>query len=238
MSKVKNIIAMIPAKLGSTRLPMKNLALLGGRPLIYYPIRAARMSGVFDKVVINAENAIFAEIAKRYRVGFYQRPLELVSPTTKTDTVVYCDIVAWASPIAPFQTSEEIREAVKYFIKEKLDSLMAVKNEQVHCIFKSKPVNFSLNKLFAQTQDLSPVQPFVYSLMMWRSKTFMQAFKEKGYALLCGKVGYFPVGKFSSTIVKKKEDLMLADFIMQAMGRYKRYQVKYDHITKKLRKTR
>lgn len=241
-SKHKNIVAMVPAKLGSTRLAMKNLALLQGKPLIYYPIMAAKKSGCFDRIVVNAEDAVFNEIALRYHVDFYKRPGHLVKPTTKTDVVVYdfllknaCDIVAWVSSIAPFQTKTEIVEAINYFIKEKLDSLMTVRNEQVHCIYRGKPVNFKTNDLFAQTQDLVPVQPFVYSLMIWRSKMFIRTYEKKGYALLCGKVGFFPVSKLSSLIIKREEDLMIADHIMAAMAKDKACRTQYDPITKKLK---
>jgi len=50
------IYAMIPARIGSTRLKMNNLALINGKPLIYYAIQAAKDSGVFDKIVLNSEN--------------------------------------------------------------------------------------------------------------------------------------------------------------------------------------
>lgn len=47
MIKGQKIIAMIPARMGSTRLRMKNLALIDGRPMIYYAIHVAKTSGVF-----------------------------------------------------------------------------------------------------------------------------------------------------------------------------------------------
>jgi CMP-N,N'-diacetyllegionaminic acid synthase len=50
------IIAMIPARIGSTRLKMKNLALLNGKPLIAYSILAAKQAGVFDRIVINSDS--------------------------------------------------------------------------------------------------------------------------------------------------------------------------------------
>ena len=56
-NKSKNIIAMIPARMGSTRLTMKNLALLNGKPLIYYAINAAKDSEVFKRIVINSEDS-------------------------------------------------------------------------------------------------------------------------------------------------------------------------------------
>lgn len=235
-----NITAMIPARLGSTRLPMKNLALIGGKPLIYYAINAAKVSNAFDQIVVNAEDAIFSEIARRYKVGFYKRSDCLVNPTTKSDAVVYdflksnpCDIVAWINPIAPLQTGEEVRHVVNHFVREGLDSLITVKDEQVHCLYKGRPINFRIDEIFAQTQDLVPVQPFVYSVMMWRSKVFMRTFEKKGYALLCGKVGFYPINKLTSIIIKMKEDLILAECMLKATCRKEGYKVRYDKIVHK-----
>ena len=241
MSTKLNIIAMVPARIGSTRLKMKNLALLNGKPLISYAIEAAKVSGVFSKVIINSDNIIFSEIAKRHGVGFYLRPDKLGSSTTKSDNVVYdfmikhpSDIIAWVNPTSPLQTGDEIREVINYFVKENLDTVITVKNEQVHCIFEGRPVNFNTAEIFAQTQDLKPVQPFVYSIMMWRNKTFMDTFERQGYALFCGKIGYYPVSKETSIIIKTKEDIMLADYVMQTKSSLVEYEVKYDDIIKEL----
>lgn len=236
-ARYKNITAMIPAKLGSRRLPMKNLALLNGKPLIYYAIEAAKRSHAFGRIIINAEDSEFSGIAGRYGVDFYKRPDTLVRPDAKTDEVVYdflrynpCDIVAWVSPIAPLQTGVEVRSIVDHFLKERLDSLMTVRNEQVHCVHKDRPINFIAGGIFAQTQDLLPVQSFVYSVMMWRSDVFIRTFERKGYALLCGKLGYFAVAKPSAIIVKKEEDLMLAECMMRALSRKGGYRTRYDRI--------
>lgn len=237
MNNDLNIIAMIPARIGSTRLKMKNLALINGKPLIYYAIEAAKTSGVFNKVVLNSDNEIFAEIAKRYDVEFYRRPVALGSSTTKSDAVVYdfmskhpSDVLAWTNPTSPLQTGNEVKEVINYFVKEGFDTLITTKSEQVHCVYQDKPVNFRMEEIFAQTQDLEPVQSFVYSIMMWRSKTFMDAYEKRGHALFCGKVGYYPVGKKASLIVKTEEDLLLADFIMKLEKQSEGHKVEYDKI--------
>lgn len=235
----ENIIAMIPARMGSERLPMKNLALLNGKPLIYYAIKAAKDAEVFGRVVINSEDRIFAKIAKRYRIEFYQRPLQLGASATKSDFVVYdfiqknpCDILVWVNPISPLQTAGEIGEVTRYFLKERLDSLIAVKDEQVHCVYKGRPVNFTKDGVFARTQELDCVQPFVYSIMMWRTSVFRRAFERKGHAFFCGKVGFYPVSKFSAISIKKKEDLMMADYLLRATAKGREYKVCYDRIIK------
>lgn len=232
---------MVPARAGSTRLKTKNLALLNGRPLIAYAIEAARQSEAFDAVVVNSDHPVFREVAVRCGAAFYQRPPELGSSTTKSDSVVYdfmsrypADIVAWVNPTSPLQSGEEIRKVVSYFQEEGLDSLITVKNEQVHCVYQNRPVNFAVDEAFAQTQDLRPVQPFVYSVMMWRTQTFLQTFRERGYALFCGKVGYFAVSKEASIIIKTKEDLMLAEYVLRAKTRGGEYELAYDELIGKI----
>lgn len=233
----EEIIAMIPARMGSTRLAMKNLALINGKPMIYYAIKAAKEARVFNRIVINSEDAVFAKIAKRYKVEFYRRPPQWATSTAKSDFVVYdfvrnnpCDIVAWVNPTSPLQTGEEVRAAVEYFRKEGLDSLITVKDEQVHCAYKGKPVNFKTKEVFAQTQDLTPVRPFVYSVMIWRTGSFIRKFKRKGFAFFCGKIGYFPVSKLTGVVIKRQEDLLLADCLMRASLRRKGHRVRYDKL--------
>ena len=239
----ENIIAMIPARMGSTRLTMKNLALLDGKPLIYYAINAAKDSEVFSRVFINSEDALFEKIAKRYGIEFYQRPAQFATSTAKSDFVVHdfvmnnpCNIMVWVNPTSPLQTGEEIKQVVEYFIKEGLDTLITVNDAQVHCVYKNKPVNFKLDEVFAQTQYITPVQSFVYSIMMWRTDVFIKTFKKRGHAFFCGKVGFYPVSKLSSIIIKRKEDLMLADFVMRVLMKDKGYKVSYDRIVKYLKK--
>ena len=199
---------MIPARMGSERLKLKNLALLNGKPLISYAIEAAKCSGVFDNIIINSDGEIFSEVASRYQVDFSLEPSELSS--ANSDDVVYdflrqnpCDVIAWVNPISPLQTGDEISRVVKYFLEHDLDTLITVKNEQVHCVYQNAPINFSLQGLFAKTQDLIPVQSFVYSIMMWKSSTFIAEYTAKGHAVLSGKIGYYPVSKASSGNIQK-----------------------------------
>ncbi|MFA5088097.1 MAG: acylneuraminate cytidylyltransferase family protein [Candidatus Omnitrophota bacterium] len=238
MTNKLSIVAMVPARRGSTRLKQKNLALLNGKPLIGYAIQAARQAKVFDKIVVNSEDKIFGKIAARYGVEFYQRPAHLATSEAKSDDVVNdfithypSDVVVWMNPIAPLQPAQEVREAVDYFLKENLDTLITVKNEPVHCVCEGKPVNFNPDELFARTQDLALVQAFVYSLMMWRTKAFQENYQRRGYAILCGKIGYYPVSKLSAVIIKKEEDLRLAEYLLAGMEARKKFSLQYDEVS-------
>ena len=114
------IYAMIPARIGSMRFKMKNLAMLNGKPMIAYAIEAAISSKVFDKVIVNSDSEVFQPIAENYGAEFYLRPEHLGGSFVKSDDVVKdfiekypSDIVVWENPIAPLQTVEDIRDTIE-----------------------------------------------------------------------------------------------------------------------------
>lgn len=233
------IFAMIPARIGSTRLKMKNLALIGKFPMIYYPINAALNSNIFDEVIVNSDHQIFGEVAERYNANFYKRSKKLGSSETMADEVVFdfflnhpdCNILCWVNPTSPFQTSDEIVDTVSYFIEESLDSLITIEEKYVHALKDNIPVNFSINEPFTQTQNLIPIDLFAYSVMMWKREPFMAQFQKEGHALFCGKFGTFPISKKTGILIKKEEDLILCDLLMTIDQDVK---LKYDPIVDKL----
>jgi hypothetical protein len=121
-----------------------------------------------------------------------------------------------------------VRGAVARIIEEGLDSMITARDEQVHCFYKGRPVNFSMRGLFARTQELTPVQPLVYSVMMWRTVPFIREFEEKGCSFFCGNFGLHPVGRLSAFIIKTEDDLLLAEGVMRVINRRGGYAVKYD----------
>ena len=60
------LIALIPARAGSKRVPGKNIKRLAGHPLIAYTITAALDSGVFADVVVSTDSPEYANIARHY----------------------------------------------------------------------------------------------------------------------------------------------------------------------------
>lgn len=60
------VLGVIPARLGSTRLPRKPLHLLAGRTLIEWVWRRATDSGIFDALVIATDSAEVYETARSF----------------------------------------------------------------------------------------------------------------------------------------------------------------------------
>ena len=79
------IVAMIPARMGSQRIPKKNIRLLNGLPLISYIIRAAKEAGCFDDIYVNSEADLLGQIAEEEGVKFYKRPEHLSTNSATND---------------------------------------------------------------------------------------------------------------------------------------------------------
>ena len=88
MTDFKNILAIIPARGGSKRLPNKNVRLLAGKPLIAHSIEFAKKSPKINKIVLSTDSKLIADIGKEYGAEIIMRPDELAQDTTKTAPVL------------------------------------------------------------------------------------------------------------------------------------------------------
>ena len=70
------VVALIPARSGSKRVPKKNIRVLGAHPLIAYSICAAKDAGIFDDVIVSTDSEEIAELARHYgaSVPFLRAP--------------------------------------------------------------------------------------------------------------------------------------------------------------------
>jgi CMP-N,N'-diacetyllegionaminic acid synthase len=140
------IVALIPARAGSKRVPHKNVRPLAGHPVIAYSIAAARQSGIFADVIVSTDSEAYAAIARHYGAEVpFLRPATLagdVSPDIEwvEDTLtqlrvggrVY-DCFSILRPTSPFRRPDTVRRAWREFGTESgVDSLRAVEKCQQH----------------------------------------------------------------------------------------------------------
>lgn len=82
-------VAIIPARGGSKRIPGKNIKPFFGKPLLAYPIEAARATGLFDCVLVSTDDAAIAAVARQYGAETpFVRPAELADDHTPTQPVL------------------------------------------------------------------------------------------------------------------------------------------------------
>lgn len=116
------IVAVIPARAGSKRIPGKNTRPFCGRPIIEYSIQAALQAEVFDRVMVSTDSDPIAELAIAAGAEApFRRPLELADDFTPTIPVIrhaIQSIETVADPIefccclyptAPFVTVSDLR---------------------------------------------------------------------------------------------------------------------------------
>jgi CMP-N,N'-diacetyllegionaminic acid synthase len=140
------IVALIPARAGSKRVPNKNIRPLAGHPLIAYSIAAARASSIFADVIVSTDSNEYASIAKHYGAEApFLRPSDIAgdrSPDIEwvdftlrqlRDLGREYDCFSILRPTSPFRLPETIRRAWKAFCAQPdVDSLRAVEKCSQH----------------------------------------------------------------------------------------------------------
>ena len=141
-----SIVALIPARAGSTRVADKNIRPLAGHPVIAYTIAAALQSEIFAAVIVSTDSAQYAEIARHYGAEVpFLRPAEFAGDLSPDiEWVEYTlerlrnegrsyDCFSILRPTSPFRLPETIRRAWREFLAEEgVDSLRAVEKCRQH----------------------------------------------------------------------------------------------------------
>lgn len=115
-------VAIIPARGGSRRIPRKNLAELGGKPLISWTIEAAKAAESVDRVLVTTDDREIQAVAKEWGADWaVLRPPELAEPHVPSRAVVlhalgklhhYGSEIVLLHPTSPFRTGHDIDNAL------------------------------------------------------------------------------------------------------------------------------
>lgn len=218
-------IAMIPARMGSQRLPKKNLAFLDGVPLIVRAIRKCKAVGLFDEIWVNSEHPDFGDIAEAEGVNFHHRPEALGDNAATSEQFVTeflqkheCTYVVQVHSIAPLLSEADTRAFVETLHGGEYDVIMSVVDENLECLYQGAPVNFTFDEK-TNSQDLEPVRRIVWAITAWRRTTFLQAAAAGDCATYAGKIGYSPVDRMAGHVIKTQEDLDVAAALIRIANR-------------------
>jgi len=92
MANEHGLIAYLPAKGRSRGIPNKNLAPLGGKPLLEYTIRFALESRLFDAIFVSSDSEEVRALAAAAGVGALERPARLAQDSTRIAEALVCDL--------------------------------------------------------------------------------------------------------------------------------------------------
>lgn len=121
------VLAIVPARGGSKRLPGKNMRELAGKPLIAYSFDEAKKSKYIDRLMLVSDDDEIIEFARKQGIDVpFKEPSELASDNNKDyDFFMYFleklkkrenyepDIIVQLRPTSPLRTVEHIDAAIE-----------------------------------------------------------------------------------------------------------------------------
>ncbi|ASQ46428.1 acylneuraminate cytidylyltransferase family protein [Legionella clemsonensis] len=224
---VPKILAVIPARGGSKRLPRKNILTLANKPLLAYSIIAAKQCSLITETVVTSDDEEICELAKKMGVDVINRPIELATDTVSNEYVVehalklfiennyFPDYVVLLQPTSPLRTAKHLQECLQNFLSSEMKSVMSVCPVEHHpgkCMRiigrEVKPYT-SPEDVEKRTQELETVYRQNGAIYALKTKDFLKQLKF--YQLPC--LPYVMQSE-DSVDVDSKVDLLLCELLL------------------------
>jgi CMP-N,N'-diacetyllegionaminic acid synthase len=132
------ILGLIPARGGSKGLPKKNIAQLGGKPLVTWTIEAGLRSSYITEVVVSTDDDEIKAISLSAGAKILARPAEISGDHASSQSAVMhaieeykkqainLDYVVLLQPTSPFRNYNDIDNAFSCFFGKNANSLISV----------------------------------------------------------------------------------------------------------------
>jgi CMP-N-acetylneuraminic acid synthetase len=157
----KKVIAIIPARGGSKRLPNKNILNLKGKPLIAWTINAIKdiqLDGYDIDTIVSTDDDKIASVAKEYGSEIpFIRPSELSTDLASSMDVIKhaltflekegrnYDIILLLQPTSPLRTKQDIEEVLKLIDKSKKAIISVTEVDHSPLWSNTLPKDLSMN---------------------------------------------------------------------------------------------
>ncbi|OGE76825.1 MAG: hypothetical protein A3C85_02650 [Candidatus Doudnabacteria bacterium RIFCSPHIGHO2_02_FULL_48_21] len=224
-TKVKNIIAIIPARGGSKRIFGKNITELGGLPLLAHSVLQARNSQYVNRVFVSTEDAKIARVAKAYGAEVVKRPKSLASDKATSESALLHvldflrgnkqsdpDLVVFLQATSPLRKKNDIDQAIETLIREKADSLFSVcrdkglmwivNGKQIHSgnyDYRTRKREQDMGLQYRENGSIYVVKPEI--LRKYNNR-------------LGGKIAIYEMDIFHSFQIDEKDDIKLVEAVM------------------------
>lgn len=179
MSGKPDILAVIPVKKNSSRLPGKNIRDFNGEPLVERKIRQLQKVDMIDKIVLSTDCPTASKIAKKYNVEVDERPLDLANESRPlgdlfeyiTNKYQVHTHLTWACCTSPLFDENWIKIAIDSYIDNCIegdhDSLIVTTPFKHYMFDQFGPHNFKLGDSgHVNSQDLPELEVFTNGVVM------------------------------------------------------------------------
>lgn len=220
----REIVAHIPARGGSQRVPHKNIRLLAGKPMIAYAIEAALQSSSIDRVIVNTDSKIIASVARDFGADVYNRKPNLATAEATGDdftfdiiTSLALDTLVMVNPVCPLIESVDIDEVVDtYSANPTVDTVITCSETRMQGAFLGKFVNIDPKLPLQPSQLNEPIQILNWAVTVWNAEVFLENYARNGSGY-CGTNRLLHVIDDTKAVkVSYEEDFVLAEQLLIA----------------------
>ena len=227
-----NTLCVICARGGSTNLKNKNIEKINGKPLIYYTIRQAQKSKIFDSIVVSTDSKKIQKISSQYGIKkFFLRPKNLSLNTTPKIPVIRhalmqsekyynkrFDFIFDLDVTAPLRLVSDIKKSYKQFLSSKKDLLFSVNESRSNPYFNAvvidkkrrvKPL-FRIGSKIKRRQDAPKCYDINASIYIWKRKTLL-----KYDTLYLKNNSIYIMPSFQGIDIDTKDDLKIVKNLMK-----------------------
>lgn len=140
------ILGLITARGGSKGIPLKNIRIVGNKPLIFWTIQAAQQAKTLDRIILSTDDTEIAQVARDHHVEVpFMRPAALAGDASShIDVIIHAlswvadnedyhpDYVLTLQPTSPLRTAEDIDRAVELAMQTDAASVVSVYEAPSH----------------------------------------------------------------------------------------------------------
>lgn len=218
------IVALVPMRHTSERVPHKNYRDFNGQPLFYWVVKTLLSCPSIDSVYINTDSPVIKKKAKALgpRVRMIDRPKNICADTVPMNTIllydvskVQADFYLQTHSTNPFLKKETIERAIREFLASKThDSLFSVTRLQARLYdHKGKAINHNSKKLL-RTQDLPPVFEENSNIYIFTKENLIKRKNRLGIRPLM-----FEIPKQEAVDIDEEIDFQMAESLAKAGSR-------------------
>ena len=217
------IVALVPMKGHSERVPNKNLRPFCGKPLCHWIIHSLQKSHYVKDIVVNTDSQKIAEnIHQNFNgVKIIDRPDKIRGDFVSMNTIIAYDLSQLSGEhflqthsTNPLLNTETIDRAIALYFRNlgTHDSLFTVTRHNARFYWgDGNPINHDPQELI-RTQDLPPIFEENSSLYIFSRESF----KQSGGKRIGLKPYMFEISKFEAVDIDEEDDFQLAELLCQA----------------------
>ncbi len=212
-------IAFIPARCGSKSIPMKNIKLFCGKPLIYWILKELERSLSVDEIFVATDCEEISDIVENFlfkKVKIYLRKSENAQDTSSTESVMFEFIEKYSFPnntlfilvqlTNPFLRAKNIDDAVKQILSSDYDSLLScVRKKSFLWTDDGNSINYDYQKR-PRRQDFNGILEENGSFYINSISNILENENR-----LNGRIAVFEMPEYSGIEIDEEDDWMIAE---------------------------